>query len=279
MNLVRVKYLFFFFYCFSYCSFSQIKFPWLANAIATQTINTSISPPAGFTREISLAGSFEEWLRQLPLRPEGTKVYLHNGTLKGRQDVHQRVISIDCGEQNLQQCADAVMRLRAEYLFHAKKYQSITFNFTNGMAVPYSKWKDGYRLKISGNKTSWYKAGAPDESYATFKKYLIQIFNYAGTSSLEKELKKVISVKDIQPGDVFINGGFPGHAVIVVDVVKNKSTGKKTFLLAQSYMPAQDIHILKNFNWASSPWYTLEENQDLITPEWTFPPGSLKRFN
>ena len=48
----------------------------------------------------------------------------------------------------------------------------------------------------------------------------------------------------LQPGDVFIKGGSPGHAVIVVDVAIYPQTGKKVFLLAQSYLLAHQIQIL-----------------------------------
>jgi hypothetical protein len=46
---------------------------------------------------------------------------------------------------------------------------------------------------------------------------------------------------------VIIRGGFPGHAVIVMNMAVT-TEGKKIYLLAQSYMPAQDIHVLINPN-------------------------------
>ena len=105
------------------------------------------------------------------------------------------------------------------------------------------------------------------------------IFNYAGTSSLSKELKKVSDISDIKIGDVFIVGGFPGHAVLVIDVCVNSVSGEKLFLIQQSYMPAQDIHILKNLNNAiQSPWYSVRFASDLETPEWTFSKDQLMRF-
>ena len=55
-----------------------------------------------------------------------------------------------------------------------------------------------------------------------------------------------VSIENIEIGDVFIQGGFPGHAIIVVDLAENE-VGEKCFLVAQSYMPAQEIHVLKNF--------------------------------
>ena len=61
-------------------------------------------------------------------------------------------------------------------------------------------------------------------------------------------------------GDVFIIGGSPGHAVIVVDMAVNPETHEKVFLLAQSYMPAQQIQLLKNNNDPDlSPWYSQEQ--------------------
>ena len=81
--------------------------------------------------------------------------------------------------KDLQQCADAVMRLRAEYLWHSKQYDKIHFNFTNGMRVDYNKWALGYRIKVSDNNTSWYKATGEDYSYSTFRKYLDRNVTYS----------------------------------------------------------------------------------------------------
>ena len=82
---------------------------------------------------------------------------------------------------------------------------------------------------------------------------------------------------DIQVGDVFIQGGFPGHAVIVVDMVKNQE-GEKRFMLAQSYMPAQELQVLKNPA-SDEPWYSIPKlHEKLVTPEWNFASTDLKRF-
>jgi hypothetical protein len=89
----------------------------------------------------------------------------------------------------------------------------------------------------------------------------------------------VKDVKGMKGGDVFIKGGSPGHAVLVVDMACDPRTGRKIFLLAQSYMPAQDIHILKNPKDAKlSPWYDVEFGTILYTPEWVFAWSELKRF-
>jgi hypothetical protein len=92
-------------------------------------------------------------------------------------------------------------------------------------------------------------------------------------------MKTVENLQDVQIGDVFIQGAFPGHAVIVVDVAVRSEDGSRVMLLAQSYMPAQEIHILKNLREADlNPWFEINGADSLYTPEWTFGWDDLRRF-
>jgi hypothetical protein len=204
-------------------------------------------------------------------------VRLHNGKLKGNQNAQFVVLDIDVGKKNLQQCADAVMRLRAEYLWTTTQKKDICFRFTSGDKAKWSKWAAGIRPRIKGNNVSWSKRAKQNHSYNNFRRYLNSVFMYAGTYSLQKELKTVSHPSKLELGDVFIQGGFPGHAVIVVDVAINKS-GVRKFLLAQSYMPAQEIHILRSPG-RDSPWYLAKDMGNLQTPEWAFRYENLKRFS
>lgn len=100
---------------------------------------------------------------------------------------------------------------------------------------------------------------------------------YAGTLSLDGETVPV-NVSDIQAGDMFIKGGSPGHCVMVADVAQNRD-GSRCFLLAQGYMPAQEFQIIKNPLHESDPWYYASELEyPLVTPEYVFDEGSLKRW-
>jgi hypothetical protein len=243
-----------------------------------KTIEERFLLPEGYERTEADENSFSSYLRKLPLKPYNTEVRLYNGTLKSNQDVHMAVIDMGIGDRDLLQCADAIIRLKAEYLYQMQEYDKIHFNFTNGFRVDYSKWIQGYRVVVEGNRTYWKKTAAPSNTYDDFKDYLNLIYTYAGTLSLSKELK-TIEYRDISTGDIFIQGGSPGHAVIVVDLAINKATGKKIYMLAQSYMPAQEIHVLKNPENSNSPWYELNPNDKIIqTPEWTFYSHDLKRF-
>ncbi|MCP3930974.1 MAG: DUF4846 domain-containing protein [Bacteroidetes bacterium] len=242
------------------------------------TIKTRFNPPDGFERVKTPEGSFSFYLQNLPLHSAGTKVKYYDGGTKNAEHVYAAVVNMDIGKRDLQQCADAIMRLRGEYLFKKEAYDDIHFNFTNGFRVDYQKWKEGYRIRVNGNKTNWYKAKAPSNSYQDFRKYMDIVFAYAGTWSLSKELQSV-EWENLKIGDILIQGGSPGHAVIVVDMAKKETTDEKYFLLAQSYMPAQDIQILHNpENSTLSPWYSNRVGERLRTPEWIFQKGDLKRF-
>ena len=259
-------------------SIDHLNYSWTNNIDPGYTIRNRINAPKSYVRTKTEKGSFADWLRNLPLKSDQTQVYLYNGQPKSNQSVHEAIVDIDVGNRDLQQCADAVMRLRSEYFYGKKDYSNIHFNFTSGDKVSFEDWMRGKKPVIDGNSVRFSNPGnTTDVSYSNFRKYMDIIFTYAGTASLSKEMDK-IDIEDMRIGDIFIQGGFPGHAVIVVDMAENDA-GQKCFLLAQSYMPAQEIHILKNFNDdAMSPWYPLDFDETLYTPEWTFTANDLKRF-
>ena len=63
-----------------------------------------------------------------------------------------------------------------------------------------------------------------------------------------------------------------------MEVVINDS-GQKKYLLAQSYMPAQDIHLLINpINAIESPWYSVTDKDTIETPEYVFHANELMHW-
>lgn len=238
-------------------------------------IGTRFNTPVGYDRVVVGGNTFGAYLRGLPLKPDGTGVKFFDGRVKENRGVYEAVIDIDVGERDLQQCADAVMRLWAEYLYKNQRYSEIHFNFVNGFRTEYTKWMEGYRITVEGNKAWWVKRGNPSNTYRDFRSYMDMVFAYAGTLSLIKELKPV-DIKDMEPGDVFID---QGHSIIVIDMAEEKDSGRRLFMLAQSYMPAQDIQVLKNpADGRISPWYSLDFGEELHTPEWKFKKSDLRRF-
>ncbi len=215
--------------------------------------------PEGYNRVKTEKNSFAEFLQNLPLKPDGSPVLLYNGNEKGNQDAHLAVVDLPIGKRDLHQCADAIMRLRADYLFGQKRYNEIEFLFVSGKRSNYATYLAG-RTPNSTNLWS----------------YLENVFNLASTLSLDKQLKSK-DLNSIEVGDVFIKGGSPGHAVIVVDKCVN-TEGKVKFMLAQSYMPAQETQVLVNPQDPNNPWYDLDFGDILETAEYTFTKNQLKSF-
>lgn len=255
------------------------EYPWLAEYDTDNRLLDRISPPQGFVRTPAPTVSFASWLRNIPLKPGNPAVTLYNGALKSYQGGHAAVLDIPVGNQDLQQCADAILRLSAEFNYSIQGYDAIAFRITNGDKVAFRTWINGSRPYVSGNLVAWDRTEAIDSSYAALTGYLEFIYAYAGSYSLSQQLDIVFDIDSMNIGDIFIQGGFPGHAVIVIDMAEHPVTRERVFLLAQSYMPAQDIHILRNLNEpALNPWYRLAFSDTLKTPEWTFHRNDLKRF-
>ena len=253
---------------------------------STATINPTgeklinrIAPPAGYTWEIAMPNSFAEFLQNLPLKDAGSPVLDYTGAPINNQEEHIAIINYDVGTKNLQQCADATIRLRAEYLFQQKRFDEIGFHFTSGDYFSWTDYANGTRPIINGNSVSFSQTANADDSYSSFRKYLDVVYNYAGTISVNKETSPVHSNAAISSGDIIITPGSPGHAVMIVGCAKDKHNNR-VYLLAESYMPAQSIHVLKNpFESGITPWYHLDLNSAPIqTARYTFNEANVRKF-
>jgi len=226
------------------------------HAVGGDKLETRFVAPQSTTRVAVAPDSFGAWLRGLPLKPAGTAVKLYDGRPKPRQDVHAAVVDLDVPPRDLQQCADAVMRLWAEHRYAANL--PVAFHPEPGKRT---------ELRFTPH-------GQPRQD---FNRWLIHVFAEAGSASLSAELKPAVGA--IEPGDVLIQGGYPGHAILVLDVAAD-AAGHRWVLLGQSYMPAQDFHVLTDLT-TKSPWFdaTTLDGAGLATPEWRpFYRKDLKRF-
>ncbi|WP_223650013.1 DUF4846 domain-containing protein [Hymenobacter psoromatis] len=256
-------------------------YPWLATPPApAQRLAQRVAPPPGSRRVALAPGSWGEWLRGLPLRAAGTPARLYNGQLKTNQAVVAAVVDIDPGTKDLQQCADAVMRLRAEYLFSVHPAK-IHFHLTTGYDAWFSDFVAGRTFRVKGEQVLPAPKPAEPPTHAALMRYLLPVFGYAGTLSLSREVQPV-PLAEVQPGDVLVHGGYPGHAVLVADVATNPRTGQRYLLLVQSYMPAQSIHLLRNVDQPTlGAWFAVPNPaaREFATPEWLFASTELGRFD
>ncbi len=241
------------------------------------TLSTRINAPEGYMREEADGNSLTAFLRNYKVKKDGKPVLLHDGSEKANQDAHVAVLKLPLESGDLQQCADSVMRVYAEYFWNTDQKDKISFQFVNGFEAKYVTWREGYRIEFSNTGTSWVASGSYDDSYETFQKYMRMVFAYSSTLSMQQESKKA-KKGNMTVGDVFLEAGSPGHVVMVIDECVD-ANGKKAYLLGQGYMPAQQFHVLKNPLHEDDPWYYEDEIKfPLETPEYTFNKGSLRRM-
>ena len=239
-----------------------------------------IKAPRGYDWITEERGSFGEFLQNTKLKKTGSEILDFRQNPINNQSEHVAIMDYDIGEKDLQQCADAVIRLRAEYLYQQKRFDDISFHFTNGDTCSWNDYKIGIRPKlISSTQIAFIKNAKEDDSYKSFRNYLDVVFMYAGTISLNKESIGISDNKKIKTGDFIVTPGSPGHAVIIVGRAKNKQ-GEIIFLLAQGYTPAQSIHVITNpYDEKINPWYKLDVlKSPTITARYAFVKTNIRTF-
>ncbi|NTX50664.1 DUF4846 domain-containing protein [Myxococcus sp. CA039A] len=254
------------------------RYGWLAKDAQVRPLELAIPAPEGYTRVTLETGSFGAWLRGLPLRARGTPVLHFRGgeVLPGDDARLAAVAELDIGSANLQQCADSIIRLHAEWQWSSQQRERIAYRFTSGHLASWPKYAAGDRARIAGSKVTWARSAAADSSRAAFRSYLDLVFTYAGTLSLESAKGRPVR-DELRGGDFFVLGGSPGHTVLVLDVAADAG-GRRVALLGQGFMPAQDFHVLSSGSDSVGPWFPLDADA-VSTPFWKpFPWTSLRRF-
>ncbi|MBU8896649.1 DUF4846 domain-containing protein [Corallococcus sp. M34] len=254
----------------------RARYPWLGADVAVRPLDVAIAPPEGYARVAVEPGSFGAWLRGLPLRPAGTPARDFRGgrVLAGDDARLAAVAELDVGTANLQQCADSIIRLHAEWRWASGHSEQIAYRFTSGHLASWPRYAAGDRARVSGSKVTWVRGASADSSRSAFRSYLDLVFTYAGTLSLQGEKARPARA-DVRPGDFFVLGGSPGHAVLVLDVAAN-ARGERVALLGQGFIPAQDFQVLSPG--AGGPWFSLS-GDTVATPFWQpFPWSSLRRM-
>jgi len=253
------------------------RYGWLDAKQPVRTLVDSFATPPGFTRVNEDPKSFGAFLRTLPLLPGGAPVLAFDGSIvhPGSDPRVAAVAELDIGNRDLQQCADSIIRLNAEWHWANAKREGLSYTLTSGAPAKWDDWRKGMRPKVAGQKVTWSEVAAADGSHASFRKYLDFVFTYAGTRSLSA-YSKTVDRAALQPGDFFVLPAKElGHAVLVLDLAED-GKGHRVALVGQGFMPAQSFHVL-----ASAPgqaWFALDGDQ-VATPFWApFPWTSLRRL-
>ena len=251
----------------------HILYPWLTptTRIRSTPLVTRFKTPAGFRRIALSHGSFGAWLRNLPIRTDRTHVLSYADDPLSRPSA--AVVLMDVGQRDLQQCADSAIRLHAEFLWHAGRASRAGYHFTSGDLSKWTDWQRGERFKLRGRGVDRVSGKARSNTHKSYRRWLDLIFTYAGTLSLHRDTDAV-GTRPYAPGDTFLLGGSPGHAVVLLDIAQN-GDGDTLGLIGQGFMPAEDFHVLKDSgsHVVDGVWFKLPKEMDapIPTPSWSQP--------
>lgn len=258
----------------------QVDYPWSSpddGAPRSVALEDRFPAPRG-TRRIPLAaGGFPAWLRRLPLHRDRRTVRAHDGRALIRPAV--AVATLDVGSRDLQQCADSAIRLHAEFLWSVGRAHEAAYHFTSGDRSRYADWLRGERFRVRGATVKRRRVRPVRGGRATWRAWLSHTFMYAGSASLRHDTDAVAPGAPLEPGDVFVAPGFPGHVVMILDVVQSPD-GTRLALVGQGFMPAEDFHVV-GAPWArDGVWFQLPEaGGTLVTPSWRpFRRAEARRF-
>ncbi len=258
------------------CPVDRSAYPWPQQEADFTPLAHRIAPPEGFDRVDTERASWAEWLRYLPVCSPGTRVRDLGGSAIVAANLHAPAAVLDMDVRKYQECADVILRLRAEYLLQSGRESEIVFRLTGPGSISWPEWKQGMRPKYDGRRLSFSRTAAPCSSRECFDRYLHSVFEWCGTLSLAKEGRPVGEGAP-RIGDFFVRGGSPGHAAVIVDLAVD-GTGAYRALIAHGYMPAQSPHVLRTPG--GEDWFDLSRHTPIRLPIWgSFTWSELRRFD
>jgi len=245
---------------------TRAHYPWLTDDdVPVQRLDARFPPTAGATRLELPPDSFGAWLRGLPVRLDRAEVHTYRGA-----PIHSRaeaVVLLDLGRGDLQQCADTIIRLHAEYLWAVGRADGAAYHFTSGDRSSWRAWRRGQRFAVSGSRVVRLPGLPRHNDHDTYRGWLQYVFRYAGTRSMPLDSRQVAEDEELAPGDFFDRPGSPGHVVLLLDVAVLPD-GRRMGLVGQGYTPAQDLHVLRaDEPYGSGAWFWLPGSSDSITGE------------
>jgi hypothetical protein len=248
-------------------------YPFFDGTPPSLSLRQAFPAPDSYQRMPVQTGSFAHWLRGIPVKAKSTEVRAFDGRLIAAPA--EAVVPLDVGKGDIQQCADSILRLYAEYRWWRGDADSLAYHFTSGDSSSWIDWRNGERFRIRGSKVDRLRQAPSENSYEEFKRWLHHSFGYAGTRSLRLDAAPVEAADSLQPGDFFVSPGSPGHAILILDIAVAPGL-PPVALLGQGFMPAQDFHVLRGVgSHVIDGWFLLpSDGESLRNPSWADMPRS-----
>ena len=209
-----------------------------------------IRPPAGFTRPAATNG-WQQWVRSLAIKPEGSQVVDYAGRPIEPPSAPAYLLDVPL-RGRFCQCADVAIMLWADYNEQQGRDEQVSFNSVSGQPMKFADFlrgvrylctSDGSRLRAAHNGTA---VGPQYSREQAFEDYLQQVFTFAGSASLHRDLS-LVDPKQLMPGDIYVqppssSPGRMGHVTILLDLARN-AQGDPMLLTAYGWVPAMSPYI------------------------------------
>jgi hypothetical protein len=214
-----------------------------------------IKPPVSFKTETFPARSYSSFIQNLPVADSSVIRDYQRQIINSSFYNVLAVVDIPLlFNDDLEQCADFAMRLRAEYFK--------TYNNLDSLCL----------FDYNGNKLFYKKSGL------TYQNFLRKIFANANSYSLKKGCN-TITKEELRPGDLIVqnvNGGI-GHVSVIVNSCTS-GTGQRMFLIGYSFMPAQQFHIEHSESYGKNGWFTIDSYIRYLKSNLDYGEPVLRRF-
>jgi len=258
-------------------------YPWLSEVARRPSapLWTRFRVPPGWNRVEPERGSFGAWLQGLPVLTDTSAVHDYRG--QSIFAASAAVAELDLIGEDLQQCADSILRLYAEFSWVTGAAGALKFHFTSGDVTTWKNWQRGERHIVAGDlvlPVPWF---SPGRSRSAFRSWLTLVFRYAGTRSMALDSSAVPPTASLKAGDFFVLPGSPGHTVLILDVIEHAASGERRALVGQGYTPAQEFHVIatKKELALEGVWFRLPQVGESLTTydSSPFPRETARKFN
>lgn len=232
------------------------------DTFSQSTIEEISLPSKDFYRVNIINNSFSDFLRKLPLKKTGSHVLNYRGGVfkSGGDTSVASVVDMDVTGRRLEQCMDILVRLYAEYLWGKEQVGNFNLPLPGGYWLEWQKWKTGFRPVFKGINVFWSRSSQPDSSHQSFRTFLNTVYSESHTQQFYHAYQP-IERREVQIGDIIIKKGTKGHAIMIVDLVKNER-GQMMALIGNGDTPACQLFLL---NYKSGiPWIPLNFDQETL---------------
>ena len=243
----------------------------------SQTIENSFEIPKKYKRII--VNDYHRWLVNNNVI-KNKKLLTNEGYEVINKD-YAAIFNYKAGTLTAHNSKAAAIYLNSRFKFENNQFDNINYTLRNADIFGFNSFLKGRFPATHGYNIMWVNLRVNNTTpvASMFTGYIQAVWIYSSFGSLKNFDTYPVHIKNMMPGDIFINGETNGHVSTIIDIVVNKK-GNKKFMLAESSTPSSQQYILLNPK-TKTVWYDISDikkSNYLNTPTWVFSNKELARF-